>query len=809
MIYSGLSEREVIDLQKKYGKNVLPIKDTFSRWQIFFSQFKSPLIYILFFVGLFSIIFGEFFDAILIAMVINLDVFMGYFQELSSQKTLTSLRNILEPTALVIRNGIRREISISELVPGDIVALNAGDKIPADGILLETIKMLVDESILTGESKAVIKSCYVSKKSIYMGTTVLFGKGIMKVEKIGIQTEMGKIGKSLSEIKDEKTPLQEKLELFSKQLVKIIIIICSVLFFVELFFHADFFEALRMAIILSVAAIPEGLPIAVTVILAIGMRRILKKHGLVKKLLSIETLGSTSVVCTDKTGTLTEGKMKVVKTDFKDEIKAQLSMILANEQRDSLEIALWDYVKKKGQINPEKILNSVKKTYEDPFDSTKKYSLTVIKSGQKETAFILGAPEVVLSFCKVSKEEKKEILNKIEVMAGSGLKVLGTAYKETGNLKKTVEFNWIGLSAIEDPLRPGAGETIKTAISAGIKIKIITGDYKKTAEEIARQLGFLVTSKNSIEGIDLEKMSDTYLSKNVENFIVFSRITPQQKLRIVKALQENGEVVAMTGDGVNDAPALKKADIGVVVGTATEVAKEAGDLILLDGNFKTIILAIEEGRRIFANIKKVVAYVLSNSFVEIFLIIGAVMLKTPAPLTIIQILWIHLICDGPPDIALGFEPKEPDIMKQRPEMIRSEKILPGRMKFLIFALSFIIGGSALLLFNYFSLTKDLVFARTIVFASVAMVDLIYIFSFKNLSKPLFKTGKFFENKVLLLSVLYGFVLILIAVYVPLFNKILGTVPLGLTHWFIVLSVGIFATVIVEINKFFTSHSSKI
>lgn len=803
MVYRGLSNNEVIELQKKFGKNILPSKKSFSKFQIFFSQFKSPLVYILVFVGIISLLFGEFLDASLITIVILINSLMGYYQELSSQKTLESLRNILKPTALVIRNGLRHEINIQELVPGDIVALNAGDIIPGDGILLDGVTLLVDESILTGESKAVEKTSNTKNNTLFMGTTVLSGKGIVKIEKISIQTEMGKIGKSLSEIVDETTPLQKKLEMFTKQLARIIIIICFIIFLVEISHHLNLWEALRLSIILSVAAIPEGLPVAITVILAIGMRKILKKQGLVKKLLSIETLGSTSVICTDKTGTLTEGKMKVVKTNFEDEIQAQLSMILANEQRDSLEIALWDFVDKKGQLNPTKILESTSRIYEEPFDSNKKYSLTVAKSGDNDTAYIIGAPEIVLSFCHISKTEKQKVLSEIEDLADSGLKVLGMAFKETGNLKQTQDFIWLGLCAIEDPLRVGVKETIKEALLAGIKIKIVTGDYRKTAEEIARQLGFEINPENSIEGIEMEKMSDQQLSQRINQIIIFSRITPQQKLRIVEILQKQGEIVAMTGDGVNDAPALKKANIGVVIGTGTEVAKEAGDLILLDGNFGTIVSAIKEGRRIFSNIKKVVSYVLSNSFVEIALIFGSTLLKLSAPLTIVQILWIHLICDGPPDLALGFESKEVDLMNQRPKEIKEEKILSTKMKLLILEISILVGGLSLYIFYYYSIKlNNLILGKTLIFAIVASLSLIYIFSFKNLKRSIFKTENFFKNKVLLFSVLYGFILVLAAIYLPFLNRILGTIPLNFSHWLIVFGVGLFATLIVELNKMF-------
>jgi len=803
MRYFGLSEKEINRIQKKYGKNLLPIKDSFSKREIFFSQFKSPLIYILFLVIAISLLFGEYFDALLVMAVVLLNVFMGYFQELSSQQTLLSLRNILKPSALVIRSGVRLEINIEELVPGDIVVLNSGDKIPGDGILLEGNNLLIDESMLTGESRAIEKMTgEKGKNSLFMGTTVLLGKGIMKLEKTGTLTEMGKIGKSLSEIKEEKTPLQNKLEIFTKQLAQIILIVCFLLFVVELLYGTNLFDSLRLSIILSVAAIPEGLPIAVTVILAIGMKKILKKQGLVKKLLSIETLGSTTVICSDKTGTLTEGKMKVVEYAFEDEIKGQMSMILANEQRDSLEIALWDFVKNKGQLNPQKIIDSMEKTYEEVFDSIKKHSLTIVKSGNKESALMIGAPEILLSFCTISAAKKKIVLAEIEKLASRGLKVLGSATKESSDLKNKKDFLWNGLCGIEDPLRADARETIQKAIESGIKIKMVTGDYQKTAEEIGRQLGFEISESNSIDGDELEKLSEKELTRRVEKIIIFSRITPSQKLRIVNALQKNGEIVAMTGDGVNDAPALKKADIGVVMGSGTEVAKEAADLILLDGNFKTIVSAVEEGRRIFTNLKKVVAYVLSNSFVEIFLILGATILRIPAPLTIVQILWVHLICDGPPDIALGFEPKEFDLMKQRPQAIKKEKILPTRMRNIIVVISLLVGGLSLFIFYYYSIIlNNLDLARSMVFATVATVDLIYVFAFKNLKRPIIKTEKFFKNKVLFLSVIYGFGLVFMGIYIPVFNKILGTVPLNLDQWLIVGGVGIIATLIVDLSKF--------
>lgn len=359
-------------------------------------------------------------------------------------------------------------------------------------------------------------------------------------------------------------------------------------------------------------------------------------------------------------------------------------------------------------------------------------------------------------------------------------------------------------------MRPGVKEAIQKTLSAGIKIKIVTGDYRKTAEAIAGQLGLNVTSNNSIDGEKLDTISDTELFKKIKDIIIFSRISPQQKLRIVDALQKNNEIVAMTGDGVNDAPALKKANIGVVIGSGTEVAKEAGDLILLDGNFGTIVSAIEEGRRIFANIRKVVAYVLSNSFVEISLILGATIFRIPVPLTIVQILWIHLICDGPPDIALGYEPKEIDLMQQNPESVRRQEILSSRMKFIIIFISFFVGGLTLFIFNYYlTFLENLSLGRTVIFAVVASVDLIYVFSFKNLKRPIIRTEKFFKNKILFLSVLYGFILLFSAIYIPQLNKILGTIPLDFKHWIIVFCVGILTTSVIEVVKVFNFPSKTI
>jgi Ca2+-transporting ATPase len=429
--------------------------------------------------------------------------------------------------------------------------------------------------------------------------------------------------------------------------------------------------------------------------------------------------------------------------------------------------------------------------------------MTVNKTGDEQISFLVGAPEIILSFCNSSKKEKADILRKIELWADDGLKVIGLAYKTSGDLKKKSRFVWLGLVGIEDPIRKEAKGAILKAQKAGIKVKIVTGDYRKTAERIAINLGFDLNSRNVVEGSELEKMSEIELNDRIDEIVLFVRVTPHQKQRIVTSLQKRGEIVAMTGDGVNDALALKKANIGVVLGTGSEVAKESGDLILLDNNFKTIVAAIEEGRTIFANIKKVVAYILSNSFVEIFLIFGSLLLHLPYPLTIVQIIWIHLICDGPPDIMLCFEPKENDVMKEKPENLQKESILSNPFKFLIFSISLFVGLICLFFFWLdLRINNSLDLARTLVFASVAAVDLIYVFSFRNLKEPIFKFRNFFQNKFLTFGVIYGFVLTFAAIYVPFLNNLLGTVPLKPVYWLLVFGVGILAICITEIFKLF-------
>lgn len=807
MAIFGLTEREVLELRKKYGENLISGKEKINHFLIFLSQFKNPLLYILFFVGIISLVFKEFFDFVLVIAVAFLNAVMGYFQEYNAKKTLFALRKILKPQALVIREGKRKIIDAKDLVPGDIVVLLSGDKVPADGELIEG-ELLVQEAILTGEEEAITKGVN-SDKNLFMGTTVLSGKGIMKVTKIGKETEIGKIGKSLVEIKEKKTPLQKKLEDLSKKLALIIVLICFLIFLGGILRGKGLIETFKIAIVLAVAAIPEALPISITVILALGMKRILKKKGLVKTLLAVETLGSTSVICTDKTGTLTEGKMEVKESWFLDKEKTLLNTILNNEQKSSFEIAIFNFGNKNLSKDLKNKIESAKEIYEEPFDSKKKYSLSLQKIGEREISFLMGAPEILLEFSKNEEKEKKEILKIIDDWTKKGRRVAGFAFKEEGDLREKKDFIFSGLLAISDPIRKEVKELISFAKKAGIDVKIVTGDHKNTAERVAKELGFEINPENILEGKELEKLSDEELKERIEKIVVFARVLPHQKRRLVDIFQQKGKIVAMTGDGVNDAPALKEADIGVAMGEATEVAKEAADLILLDSNFKTIISACKEGRLILSNIKKTVGYVLSNSFLEIALIFCASLFGYPAPLTIAQILYLHLICDGPPDLVFAFEPKEKGLMAKKPLDVKKEPILDNFLISLILIISLVTTSLGMFIWWQYGIKNgSLELGRTLIFATLGCIDLIYVFSYKNLKKPIIKMENFFQNKFLFLAIIYGFSLLALAIYLPQLNKILKTTPLSLWHWGIVFGVGIITTLFLELAKIFSKKRKR-
>ena len=792
----GLNEGEVSERRKLHGLNKLPEEKRRTKLEIYVAQFKNPLIYIICVAGAISLLLGEINDAIIIGAVILLDSVIGYIQEYKAEEAVSALKSLVKEKATVFRGGARREIDAEELVPGDIVIINDGGRVPADGVVNESVFLTVNEAILTGESEPIPKK---SGDQVFMGTTAYSGRGMMDIVSTGVNTELGKIAGSIATMEEEETPLQIRLEKFSRFLTYLVVAITVSIFVIGVLYGFPVLEMINVSIVLAVAAIPEGLIIAVTLILVLGMRGILRKQGLVKKLLAVETLGSVTTICTDKTGTLTEGVMKVVRFEFRKNDIAAHVLALCNNQADSLEAALWNHVKVLG-YDPEQMNRSCSRVYEVPFSSEKKYMLTVNEIAGVETVLIKGAPEIVMDFCDISPEERAAAEDEVSEWALDGLKPLAVIKRTGGDPKDLTGFEWIGLVGIQDPIRPSVKDAISLCRKAGIKVKVITGDYRGTAVKVANAIGLDASPSQVIEGRELEEMTKQQLADRIEGITVFCRVVPSQKLKIVNALQAKGEVVAMIGDGVNDAPALKKSNIGVSVGGATDVAKETASLILLDSNFGTLVNTVEEGRIIFENIKKVVAYVLSNSFAEITLIFGAMLLGMPAPLSVAQILWIHLICDGPSDIVLGFE-RETGLMDNPPKSLNDD-LVDKRGKFLIPTISLSAGLVCLWLFrSTLAGHGDAVMAQSVIFTALGSMELIYIFSFRSFHKSVLMRGSFWSNRWLFGAVAFGFAQQLVALYVPFFNVMLGVKPLGLIEWAEVLAIGFGELAIVEVVKY--------
>jgi Ca2+-transporting ATPase len=811
----GLTAEQVNERRLEFGENRLPSEKGVSAWTILFNQLKSPLVYIILTAAGISLLLGEFGDFAIIMAVVVIDVILGFIQEYQAQRTYVALKGLLKPTTTVIRDGQREEVEVWELVPGDLVVLNAGEKAPGDGELLEATKLSLDEAILTGESEPVNKqaiqhageTAFVNapnpQTQVFMGTTAVTGRGILQITKTGTKTELGQIAASLSEHVEEDTPLQVRLKAFSKVLTYIVVAATLVILIVGVWMGNEFFDMLRTSIILAIAAVPEGLLIAVTVILVLGMRKILRRSGLVKRLLAVETLGSVTVICTDKTGTLTEGRMRVNRSDLVDERRAWQTMVLCNNLEGPVDIALWEFAEKQNFGSPQDLFDSSLRLGEELFTSETKYMITDVTSKLFEGAhifFLKGAPEIVLGMCDMEAEERQRLLAQVDAWAGDGLRLLGLAYRWEGRMENYSGYTWLGLLGMEDPVREGVLEATRVAKKAGIQVKMITGDYRRTAERIASNIDLMQAGDQTLEGGQIAALTDAQLQEQVKKAAIFSRIRPQDKFRIIRALQANNEVTAMIGDGVNDAPALKRANIGVVVGSATDVAKENADLILLDNNFRTIVSAIEEGRVIFSNIRKVVAYVLSNSFAEVLTIFISMMLRWPAPLSVAQILWIHLICDGPLDIVLSFEPKEKGIMDEKPRALKAP-ILTRLGASLIAVISITSSIFALTLFGHYNqIHNDPVEGQSIVFASFAINSIVYIFAYRSMRLPIYRMNKLTANKPLIWAVAAGFLTIAIAFLVPGLRELLGITPLTLQEWLWVMGAATTLLVLVEIAK---------
>lgn len=818
---TGLSFEEAAKRLAQFGYNELPKKKPPSPVWILLGQFRSPLIYILLFAALVTLILREFKDAAIILFAVFVNTILGFLQEARAQKALVALTNILTPQAQVLREGQLRKILAREVVVGDIVVLTTGEKIPADGRLLEAVDLTIDEAILTGESHPVSKSVSAKEGKTYMGTIVLTGRGQMEVTATGFSTRIGQIAETLLATEEVETPLQKRLSSLANFLAVFVGLVAFLIFSGGLLVGRGFGEMFTISVALAVAAIPEGLAVSLTVILAVGMQRILKRKALVRRLLAAETLGSVTVICTDKTGTLTEGRFKVVSWEVNDEPLAYQLAVLCNNLADPEEKALWEYVLTKDHFDPQKIREENPRLGEIPFSSQIKFMATVNKvfNPEKETTrnllLVKGAPETVLEMAKISSLDRHDWERRAQEWGARGERVLGMGYREMANgkiknQKELGDLKFLGLVGFSDPPRKEVRQVVKLTREAGIKIKVLTGDFRATAETVLKEVGMAVKPEEILEGEELRHLTSEELHSCVSQIKLFARIDPLEKSRIVKALQENGEVVALVGDGVNDAPALKRAEVGIVVGEASEVAKETADLVLLDSNLGTLTAAIEEGRGIFDNLRKVVTYLLADAFGAVILVTGALFinllfpLASPLPLTAAQILWINLISDGLPNLALTVDPKEKEIMKEEPRQA-GEAIINGQTRAIILTVSIFSGLSALLVFYYFLMIQgSLAMAQSVVFGVLGINTLFYVFSCRSFRRPLFKID-LLGNYYLILAVLAGLVLQVLPFYLPILQDFLHLVPLGINEWGVILVISLSVVFLIEVVKWISKR----
>lgn len=817
----GLSFLEAKKSLEKFGPNLLPEEKRLRVFSLFLSQFKSPLLLILIFAGIVSLFLKEITDSIIIFLAVFVNTIFGFYQEYKAEKTLDALKKIIPQKVKVIREGKKVEIDISEVVPEDIVVITSGEKIPADGILIEAYGLSVNEAVLTGESSPVKKGI---NDKIFKGTIVLTGHGKFKVTKTGINTEFGKIAKMIKTQKEEKTPLQKRLEGLAKSLGLVFLFICFLIFIIGVFYGYPILTMFETSVAIAVASIPEGLAISLTVILTVSMRRILTKKALVRKLIAAETLGTTTVICTDKTGTITEGLMKVTKVKMIDKEITLKGSVLCNNLHDPEEISLWEWAKE-NHFDPQKEIEASKKVFEIPFSSERKYMLTVNKVNNEEFIFVKGAPEVIFKNVAGSSLEKWQKL--VELWAKEGLRVLALAYKKVKifqalptslselkdraysekKLEDFGKFSLLAVFAFEDPIREGVSEALKLCQEAGIKVKIITGDFVETAEAVAKKLGLKVLPEEILEGHELEVLAPPELERKILKTKIFARVKPEQKYKIVQSLKNQGEVVAVTGDGVNDAPALKKADIGIVVAKGSEVAKETADMVLLDSNFSTIVSAVYEGRVIFENLKKVVIYLLADAFTEVVLISSSLLFSLPLPILPAQILWVNLFNDGLPNLALAFEKEDKEILKEPPRK-KDEPILDSEAKIIIFIVGIITDLFLFLIFLWFYRQGyPIEFIRSFVFAALGIDSILYVFSCKTFRKNLWQVN-LFKNQKLIFAVLFSFIFLYSAFFFPPLMILLKTEKLLFWEWGLLLFLGFFQVFLIETVKFFYLKKSK-
>lgn len=830
----GLSEDEVQERIKIFGKNEISEQKKITRIKIFLSQFKNPLIFLLLIAGAITILLEDYRDAIAILAAALLNSILGFYQENKAEEALAHLKSYIEDRVRVIREGRESEIDAKEIVPGDIIRVSQGDRVPADCRLIYVNDLMVDEAILTGEALPVNKSTEPSsfqagigdqKSMLFSGTLIVQGFANAAVCRIGKNAEIGRIASMVEDQKQEQTPLQKAILKFSLRAGIALIILTGIIFTIGVLAGYSILEMFLTSVAILVSAIPEGLPIAMTVILAIGVQRLSKKNGIIRKLLAAETLGNTTIILTDKTGTLTEAKMelsqisvfdKTKDDDFAMKIAIVNSDVIIENPKDRrekwkiigrpLEVAVVKAAAKIG-ILPTHTKKEMAVLDYLPFNSSNKFSASVLEYNGKIFTCLFGAPEILLKISgQTSETEKKQIIKTIDKMAHGGERVIGIAIKEINKDKipslnskqKFEDFKFTATISFTDPIRKGVRDTIHRIEQIGIKTVIVTGDHRGTAEAVAKELGFPTHEEHIINGADLDSMTQEELKARLPKLRIVSRVSPEGKVKIVKAYQEIGEVVAMTGDGVNDAPSLKQADIGVAMGSGTDVAKDVAELVLLDNNYQTIVSAIEEGRRTMENIRKVMVYLLSSVLDELILIGGSLIMGLALPLNAIQILWVNFLTDSFPAISLAFE-DHIDYLSKRPSRI-SGQLIDREMKILIFGIG-MPTSIALFLMYYallqFGFNPELV--RTFIFASFGTYSLFLIFSVRSLRKSILQYSPF-SNPYLLIGVILGILFMLASVYLPFMQMVLKTVPLPPIWLAGVAAIGIFNIIMIEFGK---------
>jgi P-type Ca2+ transporter type 2C len=832
----GLTSSEAEKRLQKHGSNELKKEQGASPWKILVSQFNSFIVYILIGAFVVSLLLGEVLDASVIGAIIILNALLGFVQEYKAEKSIEALQKLATPTSVVLRNGQKKEINSQELVPGDVVFLEAGNTVPADCYLLEAIALQVDESHLTGESVPVNKKTTVQKSGLslndqvnmlFSSTTVTTGRALAIVTTTGMHSEIGKIAGIMQASEKEQTPLQKKLQKLGIKLGVLVLILCVFIFLAGYLVGQPWLEMLLVAISLAVAAIPEGLPAVVTISLAVGVQIMIRKNVLIRKLSAVETLGSTTVICTDKTGTLTRNEMTVQsiyannhvikvtgkgydeKGNFKVDGKSfdtktvskliEAGVVCNDASKvdkfymgDPTEIALL-VLGKKADIYPD-----YSRVREIPFTSETKYMATWNQVGDDNTIFMKGAPEIVLGKCNrilinnkvrdLNQKDRDDIYGINEDFASGALRVLGFAYSPSGEEKDLI---FLGLMGMIDPPRADVKESIAQCKDAGIRVVMITGDHVLTAQAIGERIGI---TGEAITGVALDKLSQKEFNKKVNDVNIYARVSPEHKVKILEAHKDKGQIVAMTGDGVNDAPAIKRADIGIAVNSSSDVTKQAADMILTDNHFKSIVSAIAEGRHIFNNIRKFVKFLLSCNLSELLTVFISVIIGLGSPLLAVQILWMNLVTDGLPALALSAEPMYKRVMKSPPRDPR-EPIMNRITLVEMFLVGFVM--TTITIFLYTRYLDNPVYAGTVAFTTLVFLQLFYSFSVRS-RLSIFKRS-LFDNWKLLAAVGISATLQLLVLYTPL-NVFMKTEPLLMKDLLIVVGSAFLVVVVVELFK---------